>query len=48
MVSHEGLLASSQEVPSVNFPLHVTVDPQGPFDLGRDGLLVSEERKQIE
>lgn len=37
-VLHEGALSSSQDLPSLKFPLHVTLDPQGPFDMGREGL----------
>jgi len=37
MVSHEGLFSSSQDLPSVHLPLYVTVDPKGPFDMGREG-----------
>ena len=37
MVSHEGMFSASQDVPSVHMPLYVTVDPKGPFDLGREG-----------
>lgn len=29
-------------------PLYVTVDPKGPFDLGREGQQLAEERRQME
>jgi len=45
MVSHESMFSSNQELPAVHLPLYVTVDPQGPFDLGRDGLQLAEERR---
>ena len=48
IISHEGMFTASQDVPSLIFPLHVTVDPQGPFDLGREGHLESEEKRQME
>ena len=37
MVSHEGMFSSSQDVPSVCFPLYVTLDPMGMYDMGREG-----------
>ena len=43
MVSHEGMITASQDVPTLVFPLYITVDPQGPFDTGREGHLESEE-----
>ena len=35
-VSHSGMFSSSQDVPSLHFPVHLTLDPQGPFDLGQE------------
>ena len=35
-MGHEGIFSSSQDVPSVHFPIYVTLDPQGPFDMGRE------------
>lgn len=32
VVSHEGLLNIKQEVPSLNWPINVTVDPKGPIE----------------
>ena len=45
MISHESMFSSSQELPSVHLPLYVTVDPQGPFDLGREGQQLTEEKR---
>lgn len=48
MVSHEGMFSSSQDVPNVHMPLYVTVDPKGPFDMGREGQQISEEQRQMQ
>ena len=48
MVSHEGMFSSSQDVPNVHMPLYVTVDPKGPFDMGREGQQIAEERRQMQ
>ena len=29
-------------------PLYVTVDPKGPFDMGREGQQISEEQRQMQ
>jgi len=47
MVSHDGTFSSSQELPTLKFPLYVTNDPQGPFDMGREGYILSEERRAM-
>lgn len=45
MVSHEGMFSSSQDIPSVCFPVHITNDPMGTFDMGREGLAISMEKR---
>ena len=44
-VSHEGMFSASQDLPSVIFPIYVTVDPQGPFDMGREYAVVREQNQ---
>ena len=48
MISHEGMITPSQDVPSMFLPLHVTVDPQGLIDTGLEGHLECEEQRQLE
>ena len=48
MVAHEAYFSSGQDVPSVKMPLYITLDPKGPFDMGRDGHNASEDKRQIE
>ena len=44
-MGHEGIFSSSQDVPSVHFPIYVTLDPQGPFDMGREYFAVQEQQQ---
>ena len=43
MISHEGMITASQDLPSMFLPLHVTVEPMGLMDTGLEGHLECEE-----
>ena len=37
-VCHEGLLGSTQEIPSIYIPFTITKDPKGVVDSGTEGI----------
>jgi len=46
---HEGLFGNSdEEIPALILPIYLTLDPQGPIDLGQEGLHARQETHQIQ
>ena len=41
-IEHDSTFGSSQEVPSLFFPLIAARNPEGPFDQGTEGLVVTQ------
>ena len=47
-VQHESTFGSSQEVPSLFFPLIAARNPEGPLDLGTEGMVVTQMQREQE
>jgi hypothetical protein len=41
LVIHESTFGSGQEIPPVEFPIIVARDPEGPIDMGTDGMVAT-------
>lgn len=39
---HEATFGNGIEIPSISFPVIVARDPEGPLDVGTDGMVVTQ------